>query len=100
MGWGRYFSRGNWDGASISVEGIRQGQVFQKRELGRGRYFSRRNWVGAGYFSRGKFSRTVEWNSVFGASWLHLTLIKYFKHLEEVITSVAFMAKTASLSGH
>ena len=29
VGSGRYFSRGNWDGAGISVEGIGMGQVFQ-----------------------------------------------------------------------
>ena len=76
------------------------GQVFQQRELGRGMYFHRGNWVGAGYFSRGNFSRTVEWNSGIVASWLHLTLIEYFRHLEEVIKSVAFMAKATSLSGY
>ena len=48
LGRGRYFRRGNWDGAGISVEGIGMGQVFPWRELGRGRYFSRGNWVGAG----------------------------------------------------
>ena len=48
VGRGRSFSRGNWDGVGISVEGIGMGQVFQWKESGRGRYFSRRNWVGAG----------------------------------------------------
>ena len=48
VGRGRYFSRGNWDGVGILVEGIGMGQVFQWKELGRGRYFSRGNWVGAG----------------------------------------------------
>ena len=62
-------------------------------------YFNGGNWVGTGYFSRGNFSRTVEWNSGIVASWLHLTLIKYLRHLE-AIKSVAFMAKAASLSGH